>query len=160
MIGGASSRSIAGTIQRRGNDISLAARDQLRSAGASKNVLQEIVSGRHATNVTCPTPLIRASELTRHKQYADASELIAAALETDPHNGALHFALGFTRQQQGDWDSAFDEYSASKEAEPDFGPVHDRLALVFYNGDDGDNAIAEARTGLSIDFEDAEEIGR
>src|SRR5206468_866238 len=70
-------------------------------------------------------------------------------------NGSLHFALGYLKQQQGDWNSAFDEYSASKDADPDFAPVHNRLALVLYQGDDGDNAIGEARTALSMDFQDA-----
>ena len=62
----------------------------------------------------------------------------------------------YVNQQQGDWDMAFDEYSSSKESEPDFAEVHNRLALVFYHGDDGDNTIAEARTALSMDFQDAE----
>src|SRR5262249_55049185 len=44
----------------------------------------------------------------------------------------------------------------AKQFEPWFAPVHDRLALVFYQGDDGDNAIGEARTALSMDFQDAD----
>jgi len=110
MAGGASSHSIVGTIQRRGTDVSPSAINQLRAAGASKEVQQAVISPpTHSTGAACPATMLRASELVRHKQYADASELISAALETNPHDGALHFALGYARQQQGDWDAAFDE---------------------------------------------------
>src|SRR5207249_1385365 len=42
------------------------------------------------------------------------------------------------------------------EAEHDFPEVHNRLALVFCHGGDGDNAIGEARTALSMDFQNPE----
>ena len=76
-------------------------------------------------------------------------------ISKDPANGSLHFLLGYIEQQRGDWDAAFDHYTDSKRLEPGFAEVHNRLALTFYEADDGDNAIGEARTALSMDFDDA-----
>src|SRR5438874_8564262 len=47
-------------------------------------------------------------------------------------------------------------FRSSKHLEADFVEVHNRLALTFYQADDGDNAIGEARTALSMDFDDGD----
>ena len=39
---------------------------------------------------------------------------------------------------------------------PGLSDTHSRLAYLFYPSDDADNAIAEARTALSIDAKNAE----
>lgn len=49
-----------------------------------------------------------------------------------------------------------DEYQESEGSEPGFSGTHSRLAYVFYRSDDPDNAIAEARTALSLDPQNAE----
>src|SRR5204863_8783625 len=100
--------------------------------------------------------LRKALSLAHRKLYEDADDGLARLINDDRHNGALHFVFGYIKQQLGDWISAFDEYSTSKEAEPGFAPVHNRLVLVFYQADDSDNAIGEARTALSMDFNDPE----
>ena len=83
-----------------------------------------------------------------------AADSLESLLAKDPNNDALHFLAGYVKQRQGDWNGAFDEYSSSKEADPIFPETHNRLALFFYQAGDGDNAVGEARTALSMDFDD------
>ena len=150
--------NLARTIGLRGSLLSLTPRieAELRAAGATTELL-DMLRRVHPKNAdACPASLAQAAADSRKKNFDDAEAIISGLLQDDPHNGALHFALGYLNQQQGHWDEAFDEYSSSKESEPDFPAVHNRLALVFYQADDGDDAIGEARTALSMDFEDAE----
>lgn len=116
----------------------------LRAAGADAKLLQAAESAKSSADEVCPASLARAGQLVREKTYDDAAQIVNQLLSNDSDNGALHFLLGFLNQQRGDWDGAFDEYTDSKQAEPDFAEVHNRLALVFFQADDGDNAIGEA----------------
>ena len=50
----------------------------------------------------------------------------------------------------------FEAYQNSQQLMPGLSDVHSRLAYVFYRDDDPDDAIAEARTALSIDPRNAE----
>ena len=158
IAGGVPSSKLIRVVERQGIVLTLGAsfESALRSGGAAPDLLEALDRLQPAHGSSCPPSLLKVAPLVHHKRYDLAAELVADLLTSDPHNGALHFALGYIRQQQGDWNSAFDEYSSSKEAEPDFAEVHNRLALVFYQGDDGDSAIGEARTALSMDFRDAD----
>ena len=160
MAGSVSASSLIATVQNRGSAVSLtpASENELRTAGGSPELLITLHRVQPSTGVhsSCSATLAKAASLAHRKQYEDADDVLARLIDGDPHNGALHFALGYIKQQLGDWNSAFDEYSTSKEAEPGFAPVHNRLALVFYQADDSDNAIGEARTALSMDFNDPE----
>ncbi len=145
IAGGVPSHKVIRIVQQRGIAFtpSPVLESELRSAGATADLLGTLASSANrAQGNACPASLVKAATLVREKRYDPAAELFGDLLADDPHNGALHFALGYINQQEGDWDTAFDEYSSSKEAEPDFAEVHNRLALVFYQGDDGDNAIA------------------
>ena len=64
--------------------------------------------------------------------------------------------MGYVRQQQDDWDQAYDAYESARDLMPGLSDIHSRLAYVLYRSDDGDGAIAEARTALSIDPGNAE----
>src|SRR5256886_3761014 len=100
--------------------------------------------------------LAQAGELVREKHYDDAATTLDPLIASDPHNPALHFLMGYIRQQQENWDRAFDEYSTSRDELPGSSDTHSRLAYVFYRYDDADKAVAEARTALSIDPTNAE----
>jgi tetratricopeptide (TPR) repeat protein len=154
--GGAPTSKLIGILRSRGAAVTPKAESDLRRAGVAAEVISTLTKFSNSRTSTCPGSLITASALAHDKKYEEAADLVSNQVQKDPHNGALHFLLAYLKQQQGDWNSAFDEYSTSKEAEPDFAEVHNRLALVFYQGDDGENAIGEARTALSMDFNDAE----
>jgi tetratricopeptide (TPR) repeat protein len=156
--GGVSNAKLTKIVQSRGSALtfSSAAEREFRSAGISPELLAILRSIKSAGGSNCPASLAKAAALSHDKKYEEAGELLSRLLQDDPRNGSLHFALAYLKQQQGDWDSAFDEYSTAKEKEPDFSEVHNRLALVFYQGDDAENTIGEARTALSMNFQDPE----
>jgi len=154
--GGTPTSKLIAVLRSRGAAVTPKAEPELRRAGVAPEVISALTKLSNSRTSTCPGSLITTSALAHDKKYEEAADLLSNLLQKDTRNGALHFLLAYLKQQQGDWNSAFDEYSTSKEAEPDFAEVHNRLALVFYQGDDGDNAIGEARTALSMDFNDAE----
>jgi hypothetical protein len=96
----------------------------LKSAGAEPRLVQSL-GAMHSANhrgsgANCPALLVGAAEQVRDRHCARA-EYILRPLETaDPRNPALHFALGYLRQQQGDWDEALDPYQESEGSEPVF----------------------------------------
>lgn len=161
LAGGVSSSRLTRLAQKYG--IGFAADESalraMETAGADVGLLKAlaavpVVATSHG--LACPEELTRASAFVHQDHYDKAEPILRTLIAKDPQNPALHFALGYVRQQQEDWDEAFDEYSESKELQPGFPETHSRLALNFYHSGDGDNAIAEARTALSIDFRNAE----
>jgi tetratricopeptide (TPR) repeat protein len=160
LAGGASNHALVTAVGERGAALhwTPALKNELRAAGASEQLLEVLGRKQAASGPVsgCPAHLSQAAADAHEKNFDEAAQIVSGMLEADPNSGPLHFAMGYFDQQRGDWDNAFDEYTASKEAEPGFEQVHDRLALVFYDGEDGDNVIAEARTALSMDFDDPE----
>jgi tetratricopeptide (TPR) repeat protein len=127
----------------------------LLMSGAEPELVQNLRTVKRAQSNpqpnSCPPQLALAGELVHQKQYEQAEPLIQGLIAFDPNNSALRFALGYIEQQQSDWDAAFDAYLDSRNLMPGLADTHARLAYVFYHYDDGDNAIAEARSALSID---------
>jgi tetratricopeptide (TPR) repeat protein len=109
-----------------------------------------------AKTAEIPAALIRASDDAHAERFHEAELDLRQALNSDPENAALHFALGAMLRQQGRFDDAFDEITRSAQLMPDFPENHSSLAYIFYLLDDGPNAIAEARTALSMDPQNAE----
>jgi tetratricopeptide (TPR) repeat protein len=103
-----------------------------------------------------PALLAQASVDARAQRFHEAELALRQALVSDPQNAALHLALGAMLRQQDRWDDAFDEITRSAELMPDLPESHSGLAYIFYRLNDGPNAIAEARTALSMDPQNAE----
>jgi Flp pilus assembly protein TadD len=103
-----------------------------------------------------PAALVQAASDARAQRFHEAELALRQALISDPQNASLHFALGAMLRQQGRFDDAFDEITQSAQLMPDFPENHSGLAYIFYLLDDGPNAIAEARTALSMDPQNAE----
>ena len=103
-----------------------------------------------------PAALVQAAADARDERFHEAELALRQALSSDPQNAALHFALGTMLRQQGRFDDAFEEITRSAQLMPDFPENHSSLAYIFYLLDDGPNAIAEARTALSMDPQNAE----
>ena len=160
LTGGVSSHRLSQLVQERSIAFTAdeAVSKTLLTAGADAAFIQNLHT-LHAlpmSAVACPATLAQAGDLIRHKQHDEADRLLRKLVAADPRNAALHFAYGYLRQQQEDWDGAFDEYSDSRDLMPGSSETHSRLAYIYYRHDDGDNAIAEARTALSIDPRNAE----
>ncbi len=162
LAGGAASSQLDRLLHDRGAAFSPGAQEvkALESAGAEPRLVQSLAA-KHSANHSgsgahCPALLVGAAEQVRDRHYAEAEYMLRPLETADPRNPAVHFALGYLRQQQGDWDEALDEYQESEGSEPGFSETHSRLAYVFYRSDDPDDAIAEARTALSLDPQNAE----
>ncbi|MGB2603707.1 MAG: tetratricopeptide repeat protein, partial [Candidatus Sulfotelmatobacter sp.] len=139
---------------------------QLESAGADPSLLRTLKSVKpsratgsssfETSKSDVPETLLRALADAHAHRFHEAELALRQALTSDSDNAALHFALGAMLRQQERWDDAFDEVTRSTELMPDFPENHSSLAYIFYRLDDGPNAIAEARTALSMDPQNAE----
>jgi Flp pilus assembly protein TadD len=103
-----------------------------------------------------PAALVQAAVDARAQRFHEAELALRQALSFDPENAALHFALGTMLRQQERWDDAIDEITRSAQLMPDFPENHSNLAYIFYRLDDPSDSIAEARTALSMDPQNAE----
>jgi tetratricopeptide (TPR) repeat protein len=127
---------------------------QLQLAGASKSLMSVLRSGNAlSANIGPPIPaaLVKAVAEVRRQQLPEAEVDLREVVGSDVQNSALHFALGVVYRQEEKWDEAFDELTQATRLMPGFAENHGALAYLFYRLDDGPNAIAEARTALSID---------
>lgn len=138
---------------------------QLKSAGADSYLIHALTA-LNAFDVDAATPhilvaeipatLMQASVDARAQHFREAELALRRALSSDPKNAALHFVLGAMLRQQERWDDAFDEVELSNQLMPDLPENHSAFAYIFYRLDDGPNSIAEARTALSMDPQNAE----
>ncbi len=136
---------------------------QLEAAGADANLVHALTTLKPtpaalAENASSeiPADLLQAAIDSRARRFHEAELELRRALNSEPQNAALHFALGTMLRQQERWDDAFDEITLAAKLMPDFPENHITFAYIFYRLDDGPNSIAEARTALSMDPENAE----
>lgn len=133
---------------------------QLQSAGADAKLLATLAQVKLPVSTTgaapIPLSLLSAAAEVRGQHYHAAELRLRDALHSESQNAALHFALGAMLRLQERWDDAFDEITESARLMPDLPENHSAFAYIFYRLDDGPNAIAEARTALSMDPQNAE----
>jgi len=161
LTGGISSGRLARLVEERGV-ASLPTRNELRqleSAGAGKELIRALSSGNTqsaSVGPDIPAALLKAAAEARQQHYHEAELQLRQVLQSDEGNAALHFGLGTMLRLQEQWDDAFDEITQATQLMPDLPENHSALAYIFYRLDDGPNAVAEARTALSIDPKNAE----
>jgi tetratricopeptide (TPR) repeat protein len=136
---------------------------QLESAGADASLVRALTKtnlkpsgAANASTSEIPSVLIQAAADARAQHFHEAELALRQALSSDPQNAALHFALGTMLRQQERWDDAIDEITRSAQLMPDLPENHGTLAYIFYRLDDPSDSIAEARTALSMDPQNAE----
>jgi len=140
---------------------------QLESAGADTNLVRTLTalkpsaaarnsSTLEITPSEIPTALVQAAAAARGQRFHEAELALRQVLSSDPKNAVLHFALGAMLRQQERWDDAIDELTQSAQLMPDFPENHSGLSYIFYLVDDPSDSIAEARTALSMDPQNAE----
>jgi tetratricopeptide (TPR) repeat protein len=159
LIGGISNQRISELARKQGTSfrIEQAQQKSILAAGADTALIQSLRTHHSATTDSkCSAAMWEAGGSAHRANYPHAEEIVRKLVDNNPQNAAIHLALGYIRQQQGDWNEAFDEYSTSKKLMPGLPEIHNRLAYVFYQSNDSNNAIAEARTALSIDPRNAE----
>lgn len=161
LTGGFPSRRLAALVAERGL-ATLPTQNELRqmeSAGASKELMQALNSGNAISarvGPAIPEGLVKAAADAKEQHFKEAEADLHPVVASDAQDSALHFALGVMYRQQEKWDEAFDELSEATRLMPQLPENHGALAYLFYRMDDGPNAVAEARTALSLDPKNAE----
>jgi len=84
--------------------------------------------------------LARAAALEKNRSYAQAETECRAALEVDPENARVRFALGDVLSRQQKWDAAIDEYREAVKINPDFADAHNNLGIALESAGDRDGA--------------------
>jgi tetratricopeptide (TPR) repeat protein len=133
---------------------------QLEAAGADAALLRTITALKPISANVAPLPLpatlLKAAAEAKSQHFHEAELDLRAAVAADPQNAAFHYALGNMLMHQELWDDAFDEITRAAQLMPDLPENHSSFAYIFYRLDDGPNAVAEARTALSMDPQNAE----
>ena len=161
LIGGVPSSRLARLVTERGL-ATLPTKNELRqieSAGANQDLMTVLSSGNVQSaqvGPAIPAGLLKAAAEARQQRFHEAEADIREVLAADQQSSALHFALAVMCRQQELWDEAFDELTQATRIMPELPENHGALAYLFYRMDDGPNAIAEARTALSLDPQNAE----
>jgi tetratricopeptide (TPR) repeat protein len=106
-------------------------------------------------------PAAQVAALVHDKQFSTAEDKIRSMLREETgsasaHSALLHFVLGTVLRRQDRFDEAIDEFTEASRLMPGFPETHSQLAYLFYRTDDAEDALAEARTALSMDPANAE----
>jgi tetratricopeptide (TPR) repeat protein len=114
----------------------------------------------------CASPAAQIAALIHDKNFNAAEDMIRALLRDDagdaspnnplPNDALLHFVLGTILRRQDRFDEALDAFTESSRLMPGFPETHSQLSYLFYRTDDSAEALAEARTALSMDPANAE----
>ena len=150
----------------------------LQSAGADASLIQGLGSltsdrspdrssdrNSDRKSAACPTcacssPAAQVAALVHDQNFNAAEDKIRALLrdaaDTDANNGTLYFVLGTVLRRQDRFDEALDAFTESSLRMPGFPETHSQLSYLFYRTDDAGDALAEARTALSMDPANAE----
>ena len=119
----------------------------------------------------CSSPAAQIAALVHDKKFDAAEDQIRTLLRDDadsaspngalpnnalPNNALLQFVLGTILRRQSRFDEALDAFTESSLLIPGFPETHSQLSYLFYRTDDSAEALAEARTALSMDPANAE----
>ena len=102
----------------------------------------------------------RAASIHRHRAEAEAlakklllpqaEQEYRAALELDPQDAALRFALGNTLVQERKWDEGMVAYREALRLKPDDPEIHNNLAVCLQATGNVDSAVPEYREALRL----------
>jgi tetratricopeptide (TPR) repeat protein len=156
------------------NSTSLCTR-ALQKAGADSSLIQSFlhesshaISNRNSprksastAGCACSSAAAQIAALIHDRNFVAAEEMVRRQLHqsTDglsADSGLLHFVLGTTLLREQRFDEALDEFTISSRLMPNFPETHSQLSHLFYRDEDAENALAEARTALSMDPANAE----
>jgi tetratricopeptide (TPR) repeat protein len=170
VIGGMSTDHLTSEVRSRGISFKpeSAHIELLKSAGASASLLDllphvvrhtgklaDIISPTSRDTTVCQKLELAANALST-KQYESARTSLLAAVQLQPNNADLLFALGGVFQEQGDWEHAAQADHQAVAMAPDFLDAHLSMAYACYRLDDADCADAESRLVLQRQPQDAE----
>ena len=154
----------------------------LERAGASRSLIQAVEqrskAAQHTTNANaahpngtstdrqqrqpanpycaCAGAAATIAALVHSRDWNATEDKLRILLRDDPANASLLFVLGTVLRGEERFDEALDVFTESARLMPGFPETHNQLSYLCYRTDDADNALAEARTALSMDPANAE----
>jgi tetratricopeptide (TPR) repeat protein len=153
-------RQCARALQKAGADAALIKSLVGHSADPKAGLDSQSKTSRQQASCTCGSPAAQVAALVHDKDFDAAESKIRALIHDDAGDGenqALHhFVLGNILRREDRFDEALDEFMESSRLLPGFPETHSQLSYLFYRTDDAENALAEARTALSMDPANAE----
>lgn len=159
LAGGISSKRLERAVRDKGLGCRVTAHyaADLEKAGATPNLIR-VLQETSAPSTACvgSVPAARVAALIHGQKFDAAEEQVRVLLRDDAGNPWLHFALGTILREQAQFQDALDAFTESSRLMPGFPETHNQLSYLFYRLDDADNAIAEARTALSMEPSNAE----
>ena len=129
----------------------------LKKAGGDARLIQSLARKSTATPVcSSSTSAAQIAALGHDRKFDAAEDKVRSLLRDDDGNPLLYFVLGTILREQDRPDEALDAFTESSRLMPSFPETHGQLSYLFYRLDDSANALAEARTALSMDPKNAE----
>jgi len=136
----------------------------LKSAGAAPEVLCLLSKAGKPAGVAAPAitadpafqKLASAATALGAKNHEAALKALAAAVQIEPNDADLNFAMGGIFASMGDWERAAATYHQATHLSPDFLDAHLALAYACYRVQDADCAEAESKRVLMRSPDDAE----
>ncbi len=171
LAGGVPSQRLVNLVEQRG--IGFEPTDDylkiLQGAGAKEVLLKALRSARPRPMPTVAQDIAarqnqivrhldRGIELLKKEHYREAKDEFHAALELDPDNGVLHFAMGGTLFAQKEWERAIAELREAIRLQPevnDYATPHNILGLALSFKGDAQGAIGEFQTAIRLHPDDA-----
>jgi tetratricopeptide (TPR) repeat protein len=132
-----------------------------RSSDAKAGTEQAPKTGRLHPSCNCSTAAAQIAALVHDKNFAAAENKLRALVRDPadtslPNDALLHFVLGTVLRREERFEEALDEFTESSRLMPGFPETHNQLSYLFYRTDEAGDALAEARTALSMDPANAE----
>ena len=139
----------------------------LQKAGADAGLIRRLehttsaVASSISVPCSCKGPAAEIAALVHQGNIDLAEDKLNYVIRENAHAnapplGLLDFVLGTISRRQERFDDAQQAFTASSQLVPSFPENHSQLSYLFYRVDDSDNALAEARTALSLDPANAE----
>jgi TonB family protein len=135
--------------------------DSLRAAGKtvppeSNPASQPLTGNSQETEIL--THVARGAEFRTKRSYTEAAEEFRSALNIDPNNGFVHFALASALWYEGGQKfeaEVVGEYHTTLQLQPDLPDAHLGLALLLRLHQDVAGAIPEYREALRVEPDNA-----
>lgn len=118
-------------------------------------IMREAGTGEALLKVLRTARWKRPAPGTYKEEFINENKGLSNAVSSHPKNAALHFALGYFREEHGAEGEAIVEYRKALRLKPDFSGAHRGLGRALMATGKMDAAISEFRQALRLDPDNA-----
>jgi len=129
----------------------------LKDAGANAAVLEAVNTAKHAPkantvpleNAAFLAHLSKAGKFIRAQQLDAAAAELSAALKDNSEKSSTGFVMGDVLMGQSRWQEAGQIYAEIANQDPGFPEVHTRLSATYFNSQEPEEALREAKAAIA-----------